>query len=210
MSRLGSLENDFRLRTLHNNQEELIKYERALINRNNKKVRVQKVAPGKNSNFYPRLRRKYNKYGSKGKLTPAYFTEINGSKRPNPKLGMVRGRYETQRQCMYVPKAALMKMAKDLGIPGFRGAPYSMFWKGSDLWKSYTTQEICELIRNSYVSKRRTPIWGMTAYDDPSLKQAKKSLEFVAVRLRVPTVLKNGKSKSLLRLAKDINSKLKP
>lgn len=209
MSRLGSLENNFRLRTMHDNQDELIRYERALINRNNKSVRVQKVAPGRSSDAYPRLRRQYNKYGSKPGLTPGYVMKNDGSMSPNPRLRMVRGRYSTQRQCLYVPKKALMKMAKDMGVPGFEKATDVDMKKGSRLWKRYRTGDICEMLRNDYISKRRSPISGMSAFDDPRLREVRESLEDVAVRLRVPIVTKDGKSKSMFRLAAEIKQQLR-
>jgi hypothetical protein len=202
-ARLGSLENDFRgNRNLHRFQQELIDYEQRLINQNNKRIYAKKVAPGKKNDTFPRIRRQYNKYDSKPPLTRAY---VNGS--PNPNLTSVRGRYNTQRQCLYVPKKSLMQMAKDMKIIPFKDARPSEFAKGTKLWKAYRTEDICNMMREKYISKRRTPIAGMTALDDPRLREVKKSLEFVAARIGVPTVL-NLKSKSMLRLSKDVTEKL--
>jgi len=202
--RLGSLENNFRNeRDLHAFQQELINYEKSLINKNNKSIHAKEAAPGRKTNTFPRIRRRYNKYESKPPLTKAYNN--NGS--PNPNLTMVRGRYETQRQCLYVPKKSLMQMAKDMKIPPYKDARPNDFVKGSNLWRKYRTEDICDMMRKKYVSKRRTPIRGMTAIDDPRLREVKQSLEFVAARVGVPTV-SNGKSKSIFRLSKDVAEKL--
>lgn len=141
---IGSLESNYYVRNIHKNKNDLIRKEQSLIKRNNKSLRVSKVAPRNAENFL-RLRRKYNKYGSKGKLQRPYK---NGQ--PNPKLTRVRNRYTTQRQCRYIPKTVLMKMAKDLGIREFKNAePNKDFKKGSALWKAHTMKMICEKIRDS-------------------------------------------------------------
>lgn len=212
---LGSLDDNNVFRRVTDNQDELIRQEQSLIQKNNKRVRARKVAPGSRADVYPRLRRRYNKYGSKPPLTPAYLVENDGSMRPNPKLTMVRGRYTTQRQCKYVPKLALMKMAKDMDIAPFKKSDAIDFKKGSDLWRRYTTAEICDVMRTNYISKRQTPIKGMTAYrtrllrDIRDLKAVKRSLEFVAARLQVSLVTNTNKSKSLLKLSTDIANALR-
>lgn len=203
---LGSLNNDFNdiRRVRRNRQNDEIKREQELIRRNNRTVRAKNIAPGKQNDVYPRLFRKYNKYGSKGALTQPYRNTNGGGRVADERFKLFRGRYRTSRQCMYVPKAALMKMAKDLGVRPFNVATARDFKKGSVLWRSYTTRMICEAMRESYISKRRKPIRGMTAVDDPRLREVKKSLEFVAARLRVP-ITANGKSKSMFRLSRDIS-----
>jgi len=216
---VGSLDPNFEpINNRYMRQNSLILDEEDLVRRNNRKVRVRHVAPGNKTNYHPRLRRKYNKYGSKGKLTPGYIADAydNGSMIDNPALTRVRGRYTTQRQCKYVPKLALMKMAKDMDIAPFKKSSATDFKKGSDLWRRYTTAEICDVMRTKYISKRQTPIKGMTAYrtrllrDVRDLKEVKRSLEFVAARLQVSLVNNANKSKSLLKLSTDIANKLKP
>jgi len=205
---LGSLDNNNVFRRVTENQDELIRREQSLIQKNNKQVRTRKVAPGSKTDVYPRLRRRYNKYGSKPPLTPAYLVENDGSVRPNPKLTMARGRYTTQRQCMYVPKKALMRMAKDMKISPFADATERDLMKGSDLWKKFTTEQICTSMREKYTSKSQRPIMGMTAIDDPRVRGVKRDLEFVAARLGVKLVDDDGKQKSMFTLSRDVSAKL--
>jgi hypothetical protein len=216
---VGSLDPNFE--PVNNNmymrQNRLIRDEENLVRKNNRAVRVRHVAPGNKTNYHPRLRRKYNKYGSKGKLTPGYVPDEygNGSMVDNPDLTRVRGRYTTQRQCKYVPKLALMKMAKDMDIAPFDRSKTQDFKKGSELWSEYKTDDICEAMRSKYISKPRKPIKGMTAYRNRvirvlrDLKQVQRSLEFVASRLQVSLVGNDNKSKSLLKLSNDIANKLR-
>jgi len=210
---LGSLEGAYvprRPRNIHEEQDDLIRREFNLVKKKNASTSARKVAPGTNNNSHPRIRRRFNRYGSKPKLTPAYINSGlgNGSLVPNPKLKMVRGRYETQRQCKYVPKMALMKMARDFGIEPFKNAREAEFKKGSKLWKALRTADICRAMSAKYRSRKRHPIKLMTAYRDQSLEEVKKVLEFMAVREKVKTVTNDGKQKSLVRLSKEIAKKL--
>jgi len=203
----GSLEN-FRRRNIHANQNKLIQEELGLIARNSPLVRALKVAPGARLNQHPRIRRTYNKYGSKPPLTPGYIAQNNGSLKENPRLKKVRGRYETQRQCEYVPKLALMKMAKDFGIEPYKSAKPGEFRKGSNLWKAGRTVDICKAMSAKYRSQKQKPIRMMTAYRDQSLKGVKQSLEFMAARVGVRTVRNDGTEKSLLVLSREIKDKI--
>jgi len=208
MAPLGSLEGPYVFRNMHEEQNKLIQQELRLVKNNNASTRARKVAPGTKNNLHPRIRRRLNKYGSKPKLTPGYIANNYGALVPNPKLKMVRGRYDTQRQCKYVPKLALMKMARDFGIEPFKSAKDAEFRKGSKLWKALTTADICRAMNTKYRSRKRRPIKSMTAYRDESLEEVKKVIEFIAVREGVKTVTNNGKQKSLMALSKEIVRKL--
>ena len=207
---LGSLAGfGARIRDLHEEQDDLIQEELRLVMNNSPSVRARKVAPGTKSNSHPRIRRRFNKYGSKPRLTPAYITNNQGVEVPNPDLTKVRGRYETQRKCEYIPKMALMKMAKDFGIEPYKSANDAEFRKGSKLWKAGTTADICKAMSTKYRSQKRRPINQMTAHRDESLQEVKQALEFVASSMKVRLVRNDGKEKSLLALSREIAKKLR-